>query len=117
LVLSLAISSVWSLRQLDVQNAFLHGNLEEEVLMRQPSGYESKTHPQYVCKLDKALYGLKQAPRAWYSRLSSKLISLGFKSSKALFVSTGSIPIGMDKYNKKIMIVTIRDPDLFRVKN
>jgi hypothetical protein len=37
--------------------------------------------------------------------------------SKASFVSTGSIPIGMDKYNKKIMIVTIRDPDLFRVEN
>jgi hypothetical protein len=36
---------------------------------------------------------------------------------KASFVSTGSIPIGMDKYNKKIMIVTIRDPDLFRVEN
>jgi hypothetical protein len=71
------------LRQLDVQHAFLHGNLEEEVFMRQPTRYESKTHPHYVCKLDKALYGLKQAPRAWYARLSSKLQSLGFKPSKA----------------------------------
>jgi hypothetical protein len=39
------------------------------------------------------------------------------KIAEASFVSTGSIPIGMDKYNKKIMIVTIRDPDLFRVEN
>lgn len=62
LVLSLAVSQGWSLRQLDVQNAILHGVLEEEVYMQQPPGYESQKHPQYVCKLDKALYGLKQAP-------------------------------------------------------
>ena len=79
----MAVSRGWSLRQLDVQNAFLHGVLEEEVYMRQPSGYEDKSLPNYVCKLDKALYGLKQAPRAWYSRLSMKLQSLGFKPSRA----------------------------------
>jgi hypothetical protein len=59
LVLSLAVSFGWNLRQLDVQNAFLHGNHEEEVFMRQPPGFESKTHPDFVCKLNKALYGLK----------------------------------------------------------
>jgi hypothetical protein len=47
--------------------------------MWQPPGYEDKTLPQYVCKLDKALYGSKQAPRAWYARLSTKLLELGFK--------------------------------------
>jgi hypothetical protein len=62
---------------------FLHGVLEEEVYMRQPPGYEDPTQPNYICKLDKALYGLKQAPRAWYSRLSSKLLDLGFVSSKS----------------------------------
>jgi histone deacetylase 1/2 len=71
------------LRQLDVNSAFLHGVLEEEVCMKQPPGYEDKHKPDYVCKLDKALYGLKQAPRAWYSRLSSQLISLGFVASKS----------------------------------
>jgi hypothetical protein len=59
LVLALSISRGWSLRQLDVKNAFLHGVLEEEVYMRQPPGYEDSTHPNYICKLDKALYGLK----------------------------------------------------------
>jgi hypothetical protein len=83
IVLSIAISRGWSLRQLDVQNAFLHGILEEEVYMKQPPGYEDKEKPSYVCKLDKALYGLKQAPRAWYARLSKKFFDLGFRSSKA----------------------------------
>ena len=89
LVLSIAVSRGWSLRQLDVQNAFLHGVLEEEVYMKQPPGFESKSNPSFVCKLDKALYGLKQAPRAWYSRLSHKMQSLGFvpsKSDTSLFI-------------------------------
>jgi hypothetical protein len=50
--------------------------------MKQPPGYESKENSRYVWKLDKAIYGLKQASRAWYSRLSSKLQSLGFHPSK-----------------------------------
>jgi hypothetical protein len=77
------VTNAWSLRQLDVQNAFLHGKLSEEVYMYQPPGYSDNSHPSYVCKLDKALYGLKQAPRAWYARLCSKLVQLGFVPSKA----------------------------------
>ena len=83
LVLSIAMSRGWCLRQLDVQNAFLHGVLDEEVFMKQPPGFEDKSKPLHICKLDKALYGLKQAPRAWYSRLSSKLQALGFSPSKS----------------------------------
>lgn len=82
-VLSVVVSRGWSLRQLDVKNAFLHGVLEEEVYMKQPPGFENSHTPHHICRLDKALYGLKQAPRAWYSRLSSKLCALGFIPSKA----------------------------------
>ncbi|KAK1667332.1 hypothetical protein QYE76_055491 [Lolium multiflorum] len=83
LLLSLAVNRRWALRQLDVQNAFLHGVLEEEVFMRQPPGFEDPTCPQHICRLDKALYGLKQAPRAWHHRLGSALAALGFVPSKA----------------------------------
>lgn len=82
LILSLAVSRNWIMKQIDIQNAFLHGFLEEEVYMRQPPGFESKTQPHHVCKLKKALYGLKQAPRAWFSRLRTKLQELGFAPSK-----------------------------------
>jgi histone deacetylase 1/2 len=83
LLLSLAVCRGWHLRQLDIQNAFLNGLLEEEVFMRQPPGFEDPSHPSYLCHLKKAIYGLKQAPRAWHARLSSVLGSLGFRASTA----------------------------------
>ncbi|KAJ0857667.1 putative RNA-directed DNA polymerase [Helianthus annuus] len=81
-VLSLAVTNNWSLRQLDVQNAFLHGDLQETVYMKQPPGFVDSTKPDYVCRLHKSLYGLKQAPRAWFTRLSMTLQQLGFSGSK-----------------------------------
>ncbi|KAM1701730.1 hypothetical protein ACFXTH_027076 [Malus domestica] len=80
-LLSVAINSQWSLHQMDVKNAFLHGELEEEVYMRLPPGHEREKEQGVVCKLHKAIYGLKQSPRAWYSKLSSVLMSSGFKRS------------------------------------
>lgn len=83
IILTLALASNWPLRQLDVNNAVLHGTLSEEVYMKQPPGFCDPEHPKHVCRLKKALYGLKQAPRAWYMELSSFLISFGFRKSKA----------------------------------
>ncbi|KAK1677491.1 hypothetical protein QYE76_038339 [Lolium multiflorum] len=83
LILSMAVSRGWHLRQLDIQNAFLNGVLEEEVFMHQLPGFEDSTRPRYLCRLQKAIYGLKQAPRAWHARLSSVLGTLGFRASTA----------------------------------
>ncbi|TQE01264.1 hypothetical protein C1H46_013171 [Malus baccata] len=95
LILALAAQFQWSLRQLDVKNAFLHGDLHEEVYMSQPQGFESSVHPSnYVCRLHKSLYGLKQAPRAWNEKFTSFLPGLGFKASLAdpsLFVQHTSL--------------------------
>jgi hypothetical protein len=57
LILSLAVSLNWSLRQLDVKNAFLYGTLKDEVYMTQPQGYIDPQHPSHVCKLLKSIYG------------------------------------------------------------
>ncbi|KAL5706290.1 hypothetical protein ACHQM5_024479 [Ranunculus cassubicifolius] len=82
-VIALAVHHNWPIRQLDVQNAFLHGFLSEEVYMRQPAGFIDPNFPSYVCKLHRSLYGLKQAPRAWFKRFSNYLEDLGFQESKS----------------------------------
>ncbi|KAH9750727.1 reverse transcriptase Ty1/copia-type domain-containing protein [Citrus sinensis] len=64
IILSLAAMHKWTIRQVDVNNAFLNGELTEDVYMCQLEGFVDLQKPNYVCKLKKALYGLKQAPRA-----------------------------------------------------
>ena len=83
LILTIAVSFRWSLRQFDISNAFLHGFLKEEVFMQQPPGYVDSHFPSHVCKLHKSLYGLKQDPRAWFDRFTSQLLHLGFVASLA----------------------------------
>lgn len=66
----------YELEQMDVKTAFLHGDLEEEIYVVQPNGYEKEKGK--VCKLKKALYGLKQSPRLWYEVMHRFLDSLGY---------------------------------------
>ena len=73
---------------MDVKNAFLHGELDKDIYMEQPRGFQSKIHPEYVCKLKKALYGLQQAPRTWYGKIGEFFVQSGFKvapSDSSLF--------------------------------
>nr|KYP60164.1 Retrovirus-related Pol polyprotein from transposon TNT 1-94 [Cajanus cajan] len=74
---------------MDVKNAFLHGEIDREIYMEQPRGFESTSHPTYVCKLKKALYGLKQVPRAWYGKIAEFLVQNGYvvaPADSSLFV-------------------------------
>ena len=86
-LISLASIRQWHISHMDVKNAFLNGDLHEEVYMVPPPGVSH--NPGEVCKLKKALYGLKQAPRAWFEKSSIVIESLGFHSSphdSALFI-------------------------------
>ncbi|CAL8119105.1 unnamed protein product [Prunus armeniaca] len=93
-LLSVAVNKGWPMYQMDLKNAFLHGDLKEEVYMKLPPGHPQSNELDLVCKLHKSIYGLKQSPRAWYAKLSSVLTSVGFKSSNAdssQFVRTGAM--------------------------
>ncbi|KAL8116424.1 hypothetical protein AgCh_022791 [Apium graveolens] len=81
-VLSISLSKSCPIHQLDVKNAFLHGELQETVYMHQPLGYRDRTHPDYVCLLRKSIYGIKQASRTWYKRFADYVLSLGFTNSR-----------------------------------
>ena len=73
-VLALAVQQGWDIRQLEVNNAFKNGHLQEDVYMSQPKGFVDSTKPHFVCKLRKAFYGMKQALRAWFDRLKQTLL-------------------------------------------
>ncbi|KAL2227763.1 UNVERIFIED_CONTAM: Retrovirus-related Pol polyprotein from transposon RE2 [Sesamum indicum] len=79
LFLSLAAARGWPLHQMDVNNAFLHGFLDEDLYMVPPEGY--RVQPGLVCKLLRSIYGLKQASRQWNVELTAKLTEFGFKQS------------------------------------
>nr|GEV15695.1 hypothetical protein [Tanacetum cinerariifolium] len=88
-------------RRMDVQTAFLNGELKEEVYVSQPEGFVDPDHPTHVYRLKKALYGLKQAPRAWYDTLSSFLLDNNFSNG------TVDLTLFTRKTSKHILLVQI----------
>lgn len=81
ILLTLMLTHNWQIQQIDINNAFINGKLEEDIYMLQPPGFISN-NKNLVCKLHRSLYGLKQAPRAWYDRLKQALFQFGFTASK-----------------------------------
>ncbi|XP_010436786.1 PREDICTED: uncharacterized protein LOC104720600 [Camelina sativa] len=77
-VLHFATVMRWDIKQMDVQNAFLHGDLTETVYMKQPTGFVDPSKPEHVCLLHKSIYDLKQSPRAWFDKFSTYLFEFGF---------------------------------------
>ena len=111
------------MHQLDIKTAFLQGNLEEDIFICQPPGYE-QGDSSMACHLHKALYGLKQAPRAWYQRLHEELTNLGFVASSAdpgLYINMATN--GNDSivyilvYVDDIMVVAKRIADVTGIKS
>lgn len=82
-VLALVAHHDWELHQMDVRSAYLNGDLDEEIYMKQPTGYVEEGKEGYVCKLKKGLYGLKQAGRLWHKKIDTVLKSMGFAALPA----------------------------------
>jgi hypothetical protein len=118
-IIVMAATKGWSLHQMDVKNAFLHGDLQE-VYMEQPPGYVDQTQPNLVCRLKKTLYGLKQALRAWSDKIGQYLVTSGFQTSNANFslyvkkTDHGIIVIVI--YVDDLIITRDSDADIFDLK-
>ncbi|GJV31628.1 ribonuclease H-like domain-containing protein [Tanacetum coccineum] len=90
-LIALSVTNNWPLFQLDVNNAFLYGDIDEDIYMTIPKGFANKDNNNKVCKLVKSLYGLKQAPRKWNEKLVTILKENGFIQSindHSLFTKT-----------------------------
>jgi Reverse transcriptase (RNA-dependent DNA polymerase) len=82
-LISLAGNEGWKLHQFDVNNAFLHGDLLEEVYMKVPPDFGTKQIVGKVCRLKKILYGLKQSPRAWFDGFRKAMVGMGYRQTNA----------------------------------
>ena len=91
--IALVATKGWHLHQMDIKNAFLWSELDEEVYMVQPSGFQWSSHPIIIWRLKKRLDDLKQVARAWHSKTTQYLHQVGFKISKSdnpLFIRSDS---------------------------
>ena len=88
IILSIVAIKNLHMEQLDVKITFLHGDLEEEIFMAQPKGFEVQGKENLVCKLHKSLYRLKQTPRQWYKKFNEFTRTQDFTEVKKIIVVT-----------------------------
>ncbi|KAL2236677.1 UNVERIFIED_CONTAM: Retrovirus-related Pol polyprotein from transposon TNT 1-94 [Sesamum indicum] len=109
-ILALTAHFDWELKQMDVKTAFLHGDLDECIYMRQPVGFIEKNKPDHVCLLKKSLYGLKQSPRQWNKKFDIFMLSLKFKKSDydhcLYFKFSNEVPIFLVLYFDDMLITS-----------
>ncbi|RVW73201.1 Retrovirus-related Pol polyprotein from transposon RE1 [Vitis vinifera] len=113
-LLSLAANLDWPLQQFDVKNAYLHGELSEEVYGSSTKMHGVKKQCQKVCKLKKSLYGLKQSPRAWFGRFTKSMRAFGYHQSNSdhtLFLKKQHGKITALIVYVDDMVVTGNDPE------
>lgn len=82
LLVALATLHKMKLYHIDVTMAYIYGDLDEEIYMRQAPGFEKPGEEEYVCRLNKSLYGLKQSGRQWHQRLDATLTEIGLKATE-----------------------------------
>nr|GEZ13990.1 retrovirus-related Pol polyprotein from transposon TNT 1-94 [Tanacetum cinerariifolium] len=104
--LAYAAHKSFTVFQMDVKTAFLHGSLKEDVYVCQPEGFIDADHPSHVYKLKKALYGLKQAPRAWYDELSTFLLQNHF------IKGTIDPTLFIRRFNDDVLVVQVYVDDI-----
>nr|GEV94592.1 retrovirus-related Pol polyprotein from transposon TNT 1-94 [Tanacetum cinerariifolium] len=104
--LAYAAHKGFTLYQMDVKTAFLHGSLKEDLYVCQPEGFIDADYPSHVYKLKKALYGLKQVPRAWYDELSTFLLQNRF------FKGTIDLTLFTRCFNDNILVVQVYEDDI-----
>lgn len=117
LLLKVSASKQWFLKQLDISNAFLNEDLDEEIFMKLPEGYADRKGDSLprnaVCRLKKSIYGLKQASRQWFRKFQDSLLTLGFEKGHGdytLFVkSVGTEFIAGLVYVDDIIIASTSD--------
>ena len=110
-ILSLVNAMDLELHQMDVKTAFLNGELDTEIFMRQPEGYVDPNNPDLVCRLNKGLYGLKQAARCWNVAIDNYLKSIGYKSTNA------DPCVYTKQENRKLMILCLYVDDILLASN